>query len=75
MALGWHFIIDEDRKPIAADFGSLPAGYTFTDQTATLFALAQAHRYIERCLPGARVVCTCVTPRRTTFNAGRRVAA
>lgn len=71
---GWYFVIDEDRKPVAADFGPLPAGFAFTDETSTHFDLAQAYRYIERNLPGARVVMTCVTPRRPTFNSGRWAA-
>jgi hypothetical protein len=68
---GWYFVIDEDRKPLAADFGPLPAGYPFTDETATLFALANASRCIEQNLPGARVVCVCTVPRRTSFERER----
>ena len=71
---GWYYVIDQDHRPIAADFGPLPSGYKFTDETATMFALAQAHRYIGRHLPGARVVITCVTPRRPAFNSGRWAA-
>lgn len=54
---GWYFIIAdyESRTVLHRDIGQLPDGFNFNPDTATLYALANAARWIAGNLPGAIV--------------------
>lgn len=72
---GWFYsITDSNKRVLAADFGELPKGYTFNPQTATLYALAQAHRRTSKDFPRSRVVMVCASAPGHRVE-GRRAAA
>jgi len=64
---GWLFrISDHQRLPVASDFGLLPDGFPFDADSAQLFALAQAARYISKHLPNTYVSTICTVPRKVS---------
>jgi hypothetical protein len=73
----WYVITDENRPVIARDMGFLPAyydGLRWSPATATLYALAQAKRFIDAQEPQNRVTMICTEPR-TEQGRGTRWAA
>jgi hypothetical protein len=76
---GWHFVIeDANRLPVASDFGNYPSYPYWTDEARTLFALAQAWRWLALRHPGdspeSLVSMTCTEPRREAQAKGRAAA-
>lgn len=55
----WGYIVRTlEGELVATDFGALPAGFNFSQQTSELFSLAQAARKMREC-PTLRVVSVC----------------
>jgi hypothetical protein len=75
---GWHFIItNTDGQIVARNLGALPAYYAGlrgSPATATLYALAQAARWIARHEPQSHVAMICTEPRANTGAKVRRAA-
>jgi hypothetical protein len=73
---GWFYrISDGRRRLLASDFGALPGNFKFNPDTATLFALAQASRAIDRHFAGSRVVMICTASRQQSERREQRWAA
>src|ERR1044071_55581 len=67
---GWHFIVaDTGGQIVVRHLGALPAYYAglrCSQATATLYALAQAARWLQSHEPQSHVAMICTTPRADT---------
>jgi len=74
---GWYFVLAdyESRAVVCRDIGTLPAGFCFNQETAELYALSCAARWIACNLPDAVVSLICTaTPLPRREAKGRRAA-